>query len=42
MTLFSMPQRMPAYPREACEEKAESLVRLLLNGLLNPVHHAAH
>jgi len=36
MTLFSMPLLMPAYPREVFEEKAEALVRLLLNGLLNP------
>jgi len=36
MTLFSMPLLMPAYPRAVFEQKAESLVRLLLSGLLNP------
>ncbi len=36
MTLFSMPLLMPAYSREVFEEKAAALVRLLLNGLLNP------
>lgn len=36
MTQFSMPLLMPAYSREVFEEKAAALVRLLLNGLLNP------
>lgn len=36
MTLFNMPLLMPAYPREVFEEKAESLVRLLLDGLTHP------
>lgn len=36
MTLFSMPLLMPAYAREEFDEKAAALVRLLLNGLLNP------
>jgi len=36
MILFTMPLLMPAYSREVFEEKAEALVRLLLNGLLNP------
>ncbi len=42
MTLFSMPLLMPAYPREIFEEKAESLVRLLLTGLLAPEQKTAN
>ncbi|MCF6211066.1 MAG: TetR/AcrR family transcriptional regulator [Gammaproteobacteria bacterium] len=41
MTLFSTPLLMPAYSREIFEEKAAALVRLLLNGLLNPQRQSA-
>lgn len=34
ITLFSMPLLMPSFPRAEFEQKAESLVRLLLEGIL--------
>ncbi len=41
-TLFSMPLLMPVFPREVFEQKAESLVRLLLEGILAPTHRRRH